>query len=95
MSADANEERSIKARTRLIFDDEPVVALPNTSRKPFTHYLRQTPPTPLSPMTKMFLCALGVAVLLLFIGSIVKGSRPKEVKKSSMIETAATVRSLA
>ena len=82
MSAEPNEEQSIKARARLIYDDEPLVSGSSTPRKPFSEYLRETPPTPLSPLLKGLLYALGILVTLLLIGALVKGPKPKPATKT-------------
>ena len=55
-------------------------------RKTVEEYLRDTPPTPLSPMTKGILIALAVIVGILFVVTLVVGvARPKA--KSSQADT--------
>ncbi|GAC1345857.1 MAG: hypothetical protein NVSMB14_09040 [Isosphaeraceae bacterium] len=58
-------------------------------RKSVEEYLRDTPPSPLSPMTKGILIALAVIVGILFIVTLVVGvARPKS--KSSQADAPRT-----
>jgi hypothetical protein len=58
----------------LFDEDEPITseAGPTAPSKPFAHYLRETPPAPISQGTRMLLWAAGVLTLLLFLASVLK-----------------------
>ena len=83
MPIEENEEQSIKARAKLIYDNEAAPSGPKLARKPFVAYLRETPPTPLSPMAQAILYAIAVVTVLLLIAAMVKGPRPKPTVKTS------------
>ncbi len=68
------EEQKIKARKALLYDDDPVQAGPTGPSKPFTAYLRETPAAPLPGAVKAGLWALGVLVILLLVGAVLKFS---------------------
>ncbi len=96
MAAEPSEEQSIKERARLIYEDEPIASGPSTPRKPFSEYLKETPPTPLSGMVKAILYALGIVVTLLLIAALVKGPKSKTPQnKTSMILQSTSATALA
>jgi hypothetical protein len=68
------QEQSIKARKKLLFDDDEdaPAAAPRelVVRKPFREYLQTTPAAPLSGGVKAALWAAGVVVLLLLIAAL-------------------------
>ena len=72
-TAPREQEQSIRARKQLIFGEE---ELPGQGRrattKPFSEYLRTTPPAPLSTATKAMLWAVGAVVVLLLIAVLLK-----------------------
>lgn len=68
------QEQSIRARKKLLFDEEE--GAPGQGRrgatKPFSEYLRTTPPAPLSTATKAMLWGIGVVVVVLLIATLMK-----------------------
>lgn len=90
MAKQENEEQSIKARAKLIYDDKPAPSGPMIPRKPFVQYLRETPPTPLSPMVKALLYVIAVVAVLLLIAAMVKGPKPKPTVKASELRAASS-----
>jgi len=67
------QDQSIKARKKELYIEEEVVSGP---RKSFREYLRETPSAPLSRNVKLMLWGSAAPVLLLFLGSLLTGSRP-------------------
>lgn len=68
-----HQDQSIKVRKSQLFEpstqfDSPVV-------RPFTEYLRTTPPAPLSTTVRGVLWAVGVLVVLLFLAAMLFGLR--------------------
>ncbi|WP_169976598.1 hypothetical protein [Tautonia rosea] len=59
-----------------LFDDDleasPHASEPQTPHKPFSQYLRETPPTPLTQGTKLALWVTGGLTILLFLASLLK-----------------------
>ncbi len=56
------QDHSIKARKHELFEKQTA----SGPRRPFTEYLEQTPPAPLSQAQKALLWTIGVMVLLVF-----------------------------
>ncbi len=75
------KDPSLKARKDLFFDDTPTAApVSDTPRKPFKDYVRETPATPLPPLIKAGLWAVGAVVALLLLVAMYRVSRPRKPK---------------
>ena len=61
------QEQSIKARKREIFEEE---LHDDGPRRPFSAYIAETPPAPLSSVQKGALVAAGVVVVLLLLAAL-------------------------
>jgi hypothetical protein len=73
-----HQDQSIKARKVQLFEDNKVEEVVET-RRPFSYYVLQTPPSPIAPGVKAALWATGVLVVLLFLAALLIGphQRPK------------------
>jgi hypothetical protein len=69
------QEQSIKARKREIFEEEQRDAGP--PRRPFSEYMAKTPPAPLSAGQKAALGAVGALVVLLLLAALLTMPGPK------------------
>jgi hypothetical protein len=72
--APREQEQSIKARKREIFEEEQRHADP---RKPFSEYMAKTPPAPLSTGQKAALGAVGALVVLLLLAALLTMPGPR------------------
>lgn len=63
------QEQSIKARKHQLFEADSVDVGP---RATFREVLRRTPADPLSTPVKAILWAIGIVVLLLLVGALIK-----------------------
>lgn len=77
-SAGRDQDQSIKARKRLLYDEEegdatPVAPIDET--KPFADYLRTTPAAPMSAAIKALLGAVGLVVALLLLAAVLRMGR--------------------
>ena len=84
------EEQSIRARKAEMFErtESPKPTGPTSPTKPFAVYLRETPATPLSGMTKAILWAVGALVVLLLIVGFLRAGRsrtPRRVTASGIL----------
>jgi hypothetical protein len=68
------QDQSIKARKHELFE-EPQTADGAGALKPFSVYVRETPPAPMSKGMKATLWAIGVLVVLLFLAALFFGGR--------------------
>ncbi|MFO0950239.1 MAG: hypothetical protein U0835_03630 [Isosphaeraceae bacterium] len=69
-----HQDQSIKVRKSQLF--EPTAAgEPAAPTRPFTEYLRDTPPAPVSPAVKAVLWGVGLVVLLLFLAAFLAVGR--------------------
>jgi len=68
------QEQSIKARKREIFEEQHDSDSP---RRPFSAYLAETPPAPLSSAQKAGLVAVGALVVLLLLAALLTMPGPR------------------
>ena len=80
-----HQDQSIKDRKFQLFEETKPDG-DGVLRKPFSQYVRQAPPAPLSPVIKASLWATGVLVALLFLGAIFIG--PKVRKRQAALPPA-------
>jgi hypothetical protein len=73
--APREQEQSIKARKREIFEEEQRDTGP--PRKPFSAYIASTPPVPLSTGQKAALGAVGALVVLLLLAALLTMPGPR------------------
>jgi len=64
-----SDEQSIKARKNQIFEAR-AAEVEVGGAKPFSAYVKATPPAPLSASTKAALAGLGVLIALLFLATL-------------------------
>lgn len=79
------QEQSIKARKREIFEEEQVFG----PRRPFSAYLAETEATPLTAGQKAALWGVGVLVLLLLVAALLTMPAPRSSHPTSAAKTAA------
>ncbi|WP_406698754.1 hypothetical protein V5E97_07695 [Singulisphaera sp. Ch08] len=77
--APREQEQSIKARKREIFEEEQSFG----PRKPFADYLATTEPTPLSTGQKATLWAVGALVVLLLMAALLTMPGPRSGPRTS------------
>ena len=70
--AHEHTDQSIKARKGQLFEAKTSTEVTSKS-KTFTEYVKDTPPTPMSPAVKAALWAVAVLVVLLFLGALFGG----------------------
>ncbi len=73
-----HQDQSIKARKVQLFEDGKPEEVVET-RRPFSYYVLQTPPSPMAPAVKAYLWATAVLVVLLFLAAFFIGphQRPR------------------
>ena len=71
------QDQSIKARKYQLFEEHEQTG---GAVKPFTEYVRATPPAALSPVMKAVLWGVGALVVLLFLAAFLVGRPPKHLK---------------
>jgi hypothetical protein len=71
------QDQSIKARKYQLFEERDQSG---GADKPFTEYVRVTPPAALSPAAKAMLWGIGALVVLLFLAAFLFGRPPKHLK---------------
>ena len=74
--APREQEQSIKARKKELFDRESKVAA--GPRRRFSEYIAATPPAPLSGGLKAALWCVGAVVLLLFLATLLTIPGPRD-----------------
>ena len=79
--AHENSDQSIKSRKFQLFESQKS-GEETTKARTFAEYVKDTPPTPMSPAVKAGLWAVAVIVALLFLASIFsgrsRGSKPRQ-----------------
>jgi hypothetical protein len=69
------QDQSIKARKHELFEEPQTADTPTSVLKPFSVYVRDTPPAPMSKGMKATLWVLGALVVLLFLAALFFGGR--------------------
>jgi hypothetical protein len=82
-----DQDQSIKDRRKLLFDEEELLAKPDTNasvvRKPFRTYLAETPAAPTSAGMNWLVWGAVAIVALLFAASIWKSQQPRNERRRS------------
>ncbi len=71
-----SDEQSIKTRKNQLFEAQAAEAEVGDD-KPFSAYVKATPPAPLPASTKAALAVLGVLITLLFLATLMAEAPPK------------------
>lgn len=82
------QDQSIKSRKFQLFETR---APEGTVVKPFTEYVKNTPPAPLSPAMKGVVWGVGALVVILLLAALFAGRAPKPKKRQTALDPGFTI----